>query len=395
MKPKIVGSILVILGTSIGAGMLALPVATAQQNFTVTVVMLLLCWTLMTAGALSLLEVNLWFKPGSNIVSMAKETLGFWGKAVAWFVYFLLLYSLICAYLSGTGDVLHALLREVGLNVSRSISTILSLLILGSIVYTGIGSVDSVNRVLMSVKLLAFFLLVLMIMPFVHSHLLQQGGFHWHANTLMVIMTSFGYAIIVPSLRTYLNSDIVSLKKIILIGSALPLFIYLIWIVVIQGVLHRGGAHGLLAILHSSNANSLLLQKIAMVTHYGWLAVVAKIFVSICVVTSFLCVSVCLMDFLADGLAVKKQGLSGLGLVVGTYSPPLIIVLLFPGIFIHALSYAGICCVALLILLPIIMLYVGRYQQLRAQNIILPGGRLLPIVIFLIGLFCFFTSFLS
>ena len=63
MDLKILGSILLIVGTSIGAGMLALPVATAALGFTGSLIMLFSCWFVMTTSAFLLLEVNLAMPP--------------------------------------------------------------------------------------------------------------------------------------------------------------------------------------------------------------------------------------------------------------------------------------------------------------------------------------------
>ena len=106
MDFKLFGSILLVVGTSIGAGMLALPIATAQLGFLGSVVLLILCWFVMTMGALLLLEVNLWLPPNNNLITMAKATIGPYGQILAWIMYLLLLYSLICAYIAGGSDLL-------------------------------------------------------------------------------------------------------------------------------------------------------------------------------------------------------------------------------------------------------------------------------------------------
>ena len=87
MRFKVLGSILMILGTSLGAGMLALPVVAAHQSFLSTSVMLLLAWFVMTVGAFSLLEVSLWFPPGANLITLSRATLGRMGQGFVWFVY--------------------------------------------------------------------------------------------------------------------------------------------------------------------------------------------------------------------------------------------------------------------------------------------------------------------
>ena len=375
MRFRVFGCVLLILGTSIGAGMLALPVALAQTNIMVTLSMLLMSWAAMTLGALSILEVNLTLPAGCNLISMAGKTLGRTGQTITWLFYLILLYGLLAAYLSGVGDIVEHTACQLGLCWSRSGGTILALVILAGIVYCGLGSVDGLNRLLMSCKLLLLALLVCVVFTHFSTHLIQQGQYHLSANMILVVLTSFGFAIIVPSLRGYLNSDAVKLKKVITIGSLLPLIIYTVWVVAIQGVIPRLGAQGLIAMSHSNKVNSLMMSKVASVVALPWLAQAAKLFVSICVLTSFLGVSICQIDFIADGLQMKKRGWSAVVVYAAAYLPPLVLVLIWPGLFIKALSYAGICCVVILILMPLSMLYVTRYHKSCQVKKIVPGGR--------------------
>jgi tyrosine-specific transport protein len=84
MRSKFIGGVLLIVGTSIGGGMLALPVVNAASGFWQSSLLLILCWALMTVGALFILEVNLYLPPGKNMVSMAAATLGKPGLIVAY-----------------------------------------------------------------------------------------------------------------------------------------------------------------------------------------------------------------------------------------------------------------------------------------------------------------------
>ena len=98
MNIKMIGGMLLIVGTSIGAGMLALPVATAELGFLGSVIVLVACWLVMTASAFLILEVSLWLPQGTNLISMAGATIGPIGQLIAWLTYILLLYSLLCLY---------------------------------------------------------------------------------------------------------------------------------------------------------------------------------------------------------------------------------------------------------------------------------------------------------
>jgi len=137
---NIIGGMLMILGTCIGAGMLAIPIVSAHESFRLSALLLTVAWLCMTIGAFAVLEVNLWFKPGSNLITMAEGTLGAWGKTVTSLLYLLLMYSLICAYLASASGVLQTFFSAVDFHVPRALATMITLLLLGSIVCRGMGA---------------------------------------------------------------------------------------------------------------------------------------------------------------------------------------------------------------------------------------------------------------
>src|SRR3990167_3894520 len=165
MNFKLLGGILLVIGTTIGAGTLALPTATAQLGFWGSTLLLIAGWAIMTVCSFLFLEVNLSLPFNTNIISMAGATLGRMGQLVAWIVYLLLLYSIICAYISGGGDLFQYLLSLKGIHVSVAVSSLLFTFIFGLVVYFGMRSVDFINRGLMVGKLGELFLLVFLIFP--------------------------------------------------------------------------------------------------------------------------------------------------------------------------------------------------------------------------------------
>ncbi|MDI1352688.1 MAG: aromatic amino acid transport family protein, partial [bacterium] len=212
LNSKLIGGILLIVGTSIGGGMLALPVSTAEVGFCNSLFFLVFCWLIMTAGALLVLEVNLRLPPGSNMISMAKSTLGLPGQIIAWITYLFLLYTLLAAYISGGSDVFNSLLEKVHLNFPTSITAIIFTALFSLIVYKGIRSVDYVNRGLMFGKLGVYILLVAIISPHVSPLGLIGGSARAFTGTLMILVTSFGFSSIFPSLRDYFEDDFYTLR---------------------------------------------------------------------------------------------------------------------------------------------------------------------------------------
>jgi len=257
------------------------------------------------------------------------------------------------------------------------ITSIIFTALFSLVVYKGIRSVDYVNRGLMFGKLGVYVLLVAIISPHVSPVGLVGGSARAFTGTLMILITSFGFASIVPSLRDYFDNDIRTLRRVILFGSLIPLVCYIIWDAVIMGVVSREGTNGLIALMNSEHATSGLTEALNQSVQSQWISGFFGFFTSICMVTAFLGVSLGLFDFLADGLKLKKSGNEGKYTLALTFLPPLAVVLFNPGIYLHALSYAGICCVILLLLLPAIMAWRGRKTCVLApsESHMVPGGN--------------------
>ena len=361
--------------------MLALPISTAEVGFTNSIFFLIVCWLIMTTGALLILEVNLRLPTGNNMVSMARSTLGLSGQIIAWITYLFLLYSLLAAYISGGSDVLNGLLTHLNLTLPTWLASLLFTSLFSVIVYKGIRTVDYINRGLMFGKLGVYVLLLFIISPHVDFTTLSGGSMKAITGPLMILIASFGFASIVPSLRDYFHDDIPSLRKMIIYGSLIPLLCYILWDAVIMGVVQREGSGGLLALMSNEHATSGLTNALSQSVKNTWIMAFFGFFISICMITAFLGVSIGLFDFLADGLKFKKTGLQGKSTLALTFVPPLAVVVISPGIYLHALNYGGICCVILLLLLPSLMAWKARKIDNTPSLQIVPGGNVMLLAI--------------
>src|SRR3990167_7086286 len=385
MNTRLLGGVLLIIGTTIGGAMLALPIATSQLGFIYSSLLLACAWFIMTVSAFLILEVNLWLPRNNNMISMARATLGVTGQAVAWVTYLLLLYSLLAAYITGGGDFFQSLFAQGGLPVTTAISSILFTCALGFIVYLGIRSIDYVNRILMFSKLGAYILLVVLIAPLLAPIKLKGGELSYLLHSATLCVLSFGFATIVPSLRIYFNDNKKQLQQAILLGSFIPLICYILWNMSIMGVIPRDGSNGLIALLASNRSTSELVEQLNVILHHPIITDIARFFTSICLATAFLGVSLGLTDFLADGFAIEKKGWKHIAILLVAFIPPLLIALFYPGAFVKVLSYAGIYCSILMILLPALMVWRGRYHKQIANGFRVPGGKWLLSLLIIIS----------
>lgn len=376
MDTKIAGGVLLIVGTSIGGGMLALPVVTAGSGFVGSSLMLIAIWAVMTFCAFLILEVNLWFPPRNNMITMARSTLGKPGELVAWVSYILLLYALLTAYISGGTALFQEVFALFNIKLPPWINSTLFVLIFGYIVYRGIKPVDYVNRVLMVTKLGSLFILIMIAMPYLDRHYLLGGKPLLLTSTVTFMVTSFGFATIVPSLRSYFNNDVKKLRYAILIGSLIPLACYILWDFAILGSLPSKGGMGLIQMRENGGSATDISQALSHFLQNSSITGLAHLFTVICVLTAFLGVALCLVDFLADGLKIEKTAKSSWLIYALTFLPPLGMVLFEPTIFIKSFNYAGICAVILVVLLPALMAWSGRYRKnLATGSYQVRGGK--------------------
>ena len=287
-------------------------------------------------------------------------------------------------------DLNQSILHLVDLNPPSQLTTAIYVLAFAFIVYTGIKTVDHLNSLLMYIKLFVYVLLLVLIFPKVSLERLQGGNWYYLKDSSMLLVTSYGFAIIVPSLREYFNDNIKQLKKVIFIGSLFPLFCYLAWVAAIMGVVPKLGHNGLVELMHNEHSTSGLAHAIDHAVRGTTITNLFRFFSSISMLTAFLGVSLCLFDFLSDGLNLNKKGPQGYFVASLVFIPPLILVLFNPGMYIQAMQYAGILCVILLLLLPALMVYAGRYHlKLSNSKFTTPGGKISVIIILCFSIILF------
>ncbi len=383
---KKTGAALIITGTCIGAGMLVLPLITAACGFIISCILLLVIYGLMTATAFLIIEVNLSMPDGSNFSTMAKQTGGSLGQIIAWLSFLLLMYALTAAYTAQGSSLLGQWLSAyLNINLPDSIESLIFILVLGGFIYTGTFAVDNLNKFLISVKGIAFIGLTAVIMPHITvEKLIQQTpniNLLW--ITLPLLITSFGYHTVLPSMRTYLKSDKKSLNTVLFIGGSIPLVIYLIWEAITLGTIPLYGQYSFQYIANHGNDVTGLVEVYHKLYGIPIINTFATIFTNVAITTSFLGVTLGLFNFNQDTyrLRTHKHRDKILAFLI-TYLPPFIFAVFYPDGFILALGYASIFVAILLISFPAFMAWKIRSKQNRNHLI----SKIYLSIIFLAGI---------
>jgi tyrosine-specific transport protein len=388
---SVIGGMLLIAGSCIGAGMLGLPIVTGISGFFPSLSMFLCGWLFMTATALLLVEVNGRFSRQINLLTMVNQTLGKWGKGVCWVTYLFLFYSLLVAYISGIGSLVSSFF-QTSFHFSLPIwaGSLVFVLLFGWMVYLGTRQVDLFNRGLMFGKIGFFILLVLIGLQYIRPGLLLRTDPIYAPSALPLLVIAFGFHNMIPSLTAYLKGDLKRVRLTIIGGSVMALVIYLIWEILVLGIVPLQGAHGLIASFKNDQEAS---QAIAASIHSPWTRVFSQGLAFFALLTSFLAQALSLVHFLADGLKISYKKQEHIGLCALALLPPLILSLIYPQLFFKALNFAGgICAVILFGILPVAMVWINRYRSAPSMAYQLPGGKPALILIFCFALFILFLQ---
>ncbi|WP_311849988.1 tyrosine transporter TyrP [Providencia rettgeri] len=364
--------------------MLAMPIAAAGNGFLVSLAMLLVLWALMCYTALLLVEVYQHESHETGIGSVAQRYLGSSGKFITGFSMMFLMYALTAAYVSGAGEIITSNLKSsFAIEMADWMGIVVFTVIGGGVVCFGTSSVDFINRILFAAKIVFLIIILALMMPHVEQQNLLAAPTEkvLILSAIPVFFTSFGFHGSVPSIVKYMGGDVKKLRVIFIIGSAIPLIAYILWQIATLGSIGTTTFVGILA--ENAGLNGLL-DAIKDVAQSGKTELIAQMFMSLALATSFLGVALGLFDFLAD-LFKRQDNASGrlqTGLL--TFGPPLVFALFYPKGFVMALGYAAIALSILALLLPSAMAFKSRTLNQRKYQVL--GGGLGLSLVFICGI---------
>ena len=381
---KTVGSTLLVAGTMIGAGMLAMPLTSAGIGLTATVFLLISLWAVLTFTALLFVELYQTADSDAGIGTLAAQYFGKAGRIISTAVLIVFLYALIAAYVSGGGSLLMDLLPAMGdKDTMNKIAVLVFTIFFGSFIVIGTHSVDKINRVLFFVMIAAFILVLALMLPNIKFDNLMAMPID---NALIisaspVFFTAFGFHGSIPSLNKYLDGNVKSLRIAILVGSGITLFAYFLWQLSTHGLLSQ---NEFLQILREDATLNGLVKATLEITQSPIIANAVKIFSTLALVTSFLGVALGLLECIEDLLKQSfdiHAGRISLGLM--TFIPPVLFSLFYPEGFILALGYAGQMFAFYAVVLPVALVWKARSIHPNLPYRVWGGNALLVLVLVL------------
>ncbi|QPB41862.1 aromatic amino acid transporter [Rodentibacter haemolyticus] len=394
LKNKTFGSALIIAGTTIGAGMLAMPLTSAGMGFGYTVLLLVGLWMLLVYSGLLFVEVyQTADQLDDGVATLAEKYFGVPGRVLSTLSLLILLYALSAAYITGGGSLLSGLPTAFGMEaISLKTAIIVFTVVLGSFVVIGTKGVDGITRLLFIGKLIAFAFVLFMMLPKVATDNLMALPLNYAfvISAAPIFFTSFGFHVIMASVNSYLGGSVEKFRRAILIGTAIPLAAYLVWQLATHGVLSQSE---FIRILQADPTLNGLVNAVREITGSNLLGEIVRIFSSLALITSFLGVMLGVFEGLGDLFKRYHLPNNRLSLTVAAFLPPLVFALFYPEGFITALSYAGLLCAFYCLILPI-----GLAWRTRQTNPNLPyrviGGNATLVIALIVGIAIMIIPFL-
>ncbi|MGY6772499.1 aromatic amino acid transporter [Gallibacterium sp. ZY190522] len=391
MKNKTLGSALIVAGTTIGAGMLAMPITSAEMGFGYTLLLLFILWALLSYSALLFVEVyQKAERKDAGIATLAEQHFGMVGRVLATLSLVIFMYAILTVYSLGGGDLFAPFLTIFGEHASTA--AIISFVVILAIAVTiGTNAVDGFTRLLFLIKLVAFALVLFLMLPKVTAENLGALPLNYFLiiSASPVFFTSFGFHVVIPSINNYLDGDIRRLRIAIIGGTAIPLVAYIVWQMATHGVFEQSQ---FVQIIRDDPTLNGLVNATYKATGSDLISGAVRTFSTLALITSFLGVSLALVDCLDDLLKRVHITANRFTLSLLTFVPTLLFALFYRD-FLAVLTYAGQMFTFYGLVLPVGMVWMLRrkYPDLPYRVI---GGNIGLLVALVLGLLIINVPFL-
>lgn len=386
---SVVDAAALVAGTTVGAGVLAIPQVTEPAGFAAAAPALVLAWLFSAASGLLLAEASLSFlcstgRGGGSLLSLTRSYLGEAAAGLAAFCYVFLHLALLVAYIAKGGALVAGVLETSSSSAfsfpSDSLPQLL-LLPLSAVAFTAVlGSacyllpprrLDEANSVLVAGVVASFAALVAVALTTTNSSsssssasvsasvldlgALSRADWAQLPPAVPVLALAFVFQNVVSVVVSSLEGDSGKVRTAILLGTLAPLLMFLSW-----DAVSLGSAAG----ASFSSSPTAAADPVAALSASSPLAgPLVATFSLLALVTSFFGFVLGLTDFLADALPTTKSreekgetstlslrsllpvNPSGRARAPTPYAltllPPLAGAIAVPGAFVSALSVAG------------------------------------------------------
>jgi tyrosine-specific transport protein len=378
--------IMFVAATTIGSGMIALPITLAKIGIIPSIVLMLSIWFIIYYTSLVNLELNLQSGKGMALGQLCERFSGKRTKFLGNSLLKLLSYSLLCAYISIGSSIIEKILSVENLSLWYG-------LLLLVILYCPAATVKKINNFLFLLLMGVIGILLLSLVALVNWSslpLIEEHQFLTWTTILPVLFTSFGFQVIFHTLTDYYKCNGKTLKIVFFWGSLLPAIVYIIWSATVIGTIHSNNSEFYKEMVSGGVSVSDLVSQLSLISKNSLIQELIMWLSFLAIVTSAIGVGLGLVGSIQEVTKVSNRILPPLLVVL----PPLLIVWVIPNAFLKILGFAGMILSLIAIIIPIYLLtYVKKdfvYSELKNKYLIILSMAT-GILIVICGIFNLFS----
>lgn len=369
---KQTGSIMLVAGTCIGTGMIALPMTLAKIGIVPSILFMLFTWILMYFTSLITVELNIQAGRGLALGALARRFSGKTAEAIGASCFKILSYALVSVYIYAGSSVIKTLLesnnsQEYSFNVITSLYALVACLLF----LLPIKLIDYVNRFIFVGLMVVIAILIIGLVATINWSnlpLFTEGYgeiFAWQI-LIPVVFTSFGFQGSCHSFANYCNLNPKTLNRALLWGSFIPMMVYIIWNTSSLAVVYNDNPQFYYKIAKGEVEVGDLIKELSDIAQWQSMQLLVWWVTIFAIITSLLGVGIGLFDSIKAMLPIKEEGFKrNLSASIIVVLPAYLVAILVPNAFINVLGFAGMILAIIAIILPIYLFYKAKITRLN------------------------------
>ncbi|QSH42114.1 aromatic amino acid transport family protein [Lentisphaerota bacterium ZTH] len=335
---------LLIIGSLVGAGILALPVQIGIAGLLPALIGLVTLGSCMLySGIILAREVADSKDDLFHYPTLFSHYLGPAGKWIAIGANALIFHGLLVAYLAGGAAVIT---RFFGDSSNMTLALVLFFAVLVSIVLCGKRMVHHSNSLLILMMWVLFGVIIVISQR--HADYLRYEAVDWKffPFSLPVILTAYWFHGIIPNVCRHLNWNLKETIKVMTVAIAVGTLMYIIWTFAAIGAIPLAGSkNSLINTFHASLPATVPLQRILGSRIF---ALMASLFALAALMTSYISLALGNIGFHEDLFRHVIRNRRREFILAVSFLPSFLIALFFPNAFLKAVNLVGGVGIAIL-----------------------------------------------
>ena len=364
-KHQFITTTALMIGYMIGAGVLALPVNLGLTG-AVPSVFLIIVYGIVMKYTSDVLADEICAEKAETVdyPTLYGKYMGKAGTAIAVIANLTVLYGLLIAYISGATNIIQTFFDcdEMSLYIMLGISAVLICLTVADI-----EAVNKYNTVFVALIFMTFITMIILSFDKIDVAALKETNLKYGGVSIPVVIAAFIFQNLIPVLCKKTEWNASATKRVMSCGMVLVIIVYAAWTVCSIGCLPRYGENGIINTYINNFPATIPMEKIIGSPLFK---ILATAFSLLAIVTSFIANGLALNGFLNDLVHNSfKMKLSQTVIKIIAFLPPVVIVLLWPQVFLKALEIVGgVGGITLFGLFPCAIVFVKKNNSLKRKG---------------------------